>query len=443
MNRLNRLRLNLTVMNTAVLIGLSIFIAVVFYAVITINRNTDINGSLEVYCAQLAGDLEYIKAPDKDAARWKSDETNFQVFQDGLAKNNVTYAVWNERFDLVSASQALGVDSGVLKSLVLRYLSEKQSRYWVVSYKTDEQDLRICTYTIVDSQGALQTVQVVKNMASETSVITNAVNIMLIVIVIGAVASGVCGYFLSGRALVPIKQNSERQQEFLADASHELRTPIAVIQTNLEVVKASGEETVDSQMEWIDNAYQETRRMHRIVEDLMFLARADAGEVRKQNVPVDLEFLCREVAERMMPVAMNKSIILEVLGSGDPVQVDGDESQLTQLLVILVDNAIKYSGPDTRITLDARLNGTTAVLAVSDQGIGIPEGEQQKVFQRFYRVDKARSRAEGGTGLGLSIAQWIVRGHKGSIGLTSQEGVGTTIEVRLPALAQQEKEESK
>lgn len=442
MTGLNKLRMNLTVMNTIVLLGLSVFIAVVLYATISLNRDSDINNSLEIYCAQLAGNLDYLESEDPESPELEEDRVNFQAFLEGLNKNNVTYMVWNENFEAVSASTHLNIDPQELKNLILRYVAEKQSKYWVANYRTDTQNLKVCTYTIIGKDGGLKTFQVIKDMSSESSVLANAVNIMSIVVIIGAVASGLCGYFLSGRSLVPIKKGMEHQQEFLADASHELRTPIAVIQTNLEVVRGDGEESVNSQMEWLNNAYDETKRMHRIVEDLMFLARADAGEVHIEDSEVDLGFLCCEVAERMLTVAAGKQINLLVDVPDTPLMVFGDESQLTQLLVILIDNAIKYSESGTYITVSAEKAGTMVVMKVVDQGIGIPEADLKKVFQRFYRVDKARSREEGGTGLGLSIAQWIVERHRGVIDASSEEGRGTTMVVKFTAYSSTDKEAS-
>jgi signal transduction histidine kinase len=245
-------------------------------------------------------------------------------------------------------------------------------------------------------------------------------------ILVGASLSFLGGYFLSGRSLIPIKKSMERQQEFLADASHELRTPIAVIQTNLEVVKASADESVESQLTWINNAYDEVQWMQHIVEDLMFLARADSGDMIVQRETIDLTYLIRVVSEKMAPLAGKKGIgfINEL---SEDLMIDGDEKQITQLLVILLDNAIKYSNENTIIRIIGKNTLQGVAVEVIDQGIGIPKDEVNKVTQRFYRVDKARSRTEGGTGLGLSIANWIVDEHHAGMIIESEEKKGTKI----------------
>ena len=225
----------------------------------------------------------------------------------------------------------------------------------------------------------------------------------------------------------------ERQQEFLANASHELRTPIAVIRTNLDVVRNDGEMTDDERNQWLGNAYEESKRMQQIVEDLMFLARADAGEAPFTPQKVDAGFVCQEVAERMLPVAAQKDIIILWDLPDESLTVMGDEALLTQLLVIFVDNAIKYSDRHTTVRMKGALIDKNVVIEVADEGIGIDKADIDKIFGRFYRVDKVRSRSQGGTGLGLSIAKWIVDIHGGQVNAQSELGKGTVMRVTLPA----------
>ena len=436
MSKLRKLRLNLTIVNTAVLIGLLIFCTVFIYLSLNMSSDSDIANSLEIYCAQLAGNLDYLEATDKNASQWDETRTSFQVFNDGLAKNNTSYVVWNEKMEVVDSSNQSIIEDAQLLNLIKRYASEHHDDYWVVNYQKEDQKAKICTYPVLTKNGELKTIQVIKNMNGEISSINNTLNMLILMVIIGGVISVVCGYLLSGHSLMPVEESMDRQQEFLANASHELRTPIAVIRTNLEVVQGDPEGTVKSQEEWLRNAYEETRRMQQIVEDLMFLARADAGEVHGMPEPVDMVFLSQEVIERMLPVAAQKQIMLDWDMPDHPLVIMGDESQLTQLLIIFIDNAIKHSNSGTEIRIIGELVGRQVNLRIKDQGIGIAPQDQDKIFNRFYRVDKARSRAEGGTGLGLSIAQWIVQKHKGVLSVESEEGNGTTMTVTFP-LAEQ------
>ena len=173
-------------------------------------------------------------------------------------------------------------------------------------------------------------------------------------------------------------------------------------------------------------APEEAPMLHQIVEDLMFLARADSGAMLVQREAIDLTYLIRVITEKMAPLAAKKAISISNDLEED-LTINGDEKQITQLLIILLDNAIKYSGEKTVIQLTAKKTHHGLSVEVIDQGIGIPKDEINRVTQRFYRVDKARSRTEGGTGLGLSIASWIVDEHQAGMIIESEENEGTKI----------------
>lgn len=241
----------------------------------------------------------------------------------------------------------------------------------------------------------------------------------------------VSSLFLADRALIPIKKSWERQKNFVADASHELRSPLAVIETNLELVLGNGDETVEDQNKWLGNIQTENRRMSKLVSDLLFLARADSDQQMFEKRFFPINDVLMEAVILMQPLADKKKIGL----SANIKQVQdfyGDEARIKQLAVILIDNAIKYTheGGAVRVGLDFRDNQFE--ITVADNGEGIAKEHLDKIFERFYRVDKARSREGGGTGLGLSIAEWIVKSHRGSIGVSSAQGKGSTFKVLLP-----------
>jgi signal transduction histidine kinase len=171
--------------------------------------------------------------------------------------------------------------------------------------------------------------------------------------------------------------------------------------------------------------------MRAVVEDLLTLARADAGELAPRRDPLDLAALVRETAGLMAGEARWRGIAIELdLGSAS---LRGDRSRLQELVTNLLANALRYNREGGRVTLRLHTRGGVAVLDVSDTGIGIPPEEQALVFERFYRVDKARSREAGGSGLGLAISRWIAEAHGGRILLESEPGAGTTFRVELPA----------
>ena len=222
------------------------------------------------------------------------------------------------------------------------------------------------------------------------------------------------------------------QQRFVADASHELRAPLTAILGNLDLLRRRPDLPPEEQAQALAEARREAERLSRLVADLLALARADAG-VPLAIQPVDVDAVVLEAFQEARGLARGQELVLDPL---EPVRIRGDADRIKQLLLILLDNAIKYTPAGGRITLGLRAGPDGgATLTVADTGVGIPPADLPHVFERFYRADPARSRDPGGTGLGLSIARWIVDRHGGSIAIDSAPGRGTTVTVRLPAEA--------
>jgi len=212
-----------------------------------------------------------------------------------------------------------------------------------------------------------------------------------------------------------------------------------VIRGEAEVALRS-ERTGAEYQDVLRTVQEETERMSRIIEQLLLLARADSGELRLERRPVALDDVVRDVAHRMEVLARARSIRLRT-DALEPMLLLGDEDQLAHLTLNLIDNAIKYTpeGGEVRVSLRHEergmrneIKGDAAVLEVTDTGIGIGAADLPRIFDRFYRVDKARSRAQGGSGLGLAICRWVVEAHGGQIDVRSWPGAGTTFSVRLP-----------
>ena len=219
-----------------------------------------------------------------------------------------------------------------------------------------------------------------------------------------------------------------RQREFAADASHELRTPLTVIRSSVEHLERHRDEpvaTVGSALEDIDD---EVRHMTAIVEDLLLLARSDSGAVALEHVPVDLGDVAADGASAMGKPATDRGVRVEV--DPQPAVVAGDPARLRQLVMILVDNAIRHSPADGRVGVAVRANGSGASLVVEDDGPGIRPEDMPHVFERFYRAPGAPG---GGTGLGLAIAKWIVDRHGGRIEVANRAEGGARFVVDLPA----------
>ena len=240
------------------------------------------------------------------------------------------------------------------------------------------------------------------------------------------------GYWLAGRNIQPISKMYERQMQFTADASHEMRTPLAVMALATQGLKEDEDSSYsDFAKESIEMLRNETERMSRLTENLMELARGDEGSLPQLKLEVDMSKLCQQVGQQLALLAEKKEITLRTKVDTN-LKLLGDEAALNRLLIILLDNAIKYSPAHTVIDFLATKSKNNLLVEVRDQGCGISDKDKEKVFDRFYRVDKARSRSQGGLGLGLSLARTIVLQHHGEIKILDNKPCGTIMQVLLP-----------
>ena len=258
-------------------------------------------------------------------------------------------------------------------------------------------------------------------------------------LLVGALALGgffVISLMLSGLALKPAEEAWEQQRRFVADASHERKTPLTVILTNTGILLAHSGDTIAQQQKWVEYIRDEAQRMRALVEDLLFLAKSDAGkETSPVTAPVDVSELTWSALLPFEPVAFEQGVEMEseiadqltVQGNADQLTVQGNADQLRRLVAILLDNAVKYAG-----NVLSRPERGGVCLTVHNTGPAIPPEHLPHLFERFYRADDSRARTSGGYGLGLAIAKRIVDGHGGSITVSSREDASTDFTVRLP-----------
>jgi signal transduction histidine kinase len=264
----------------------------------------------------------------------------------------------------------------------------------------------------------------------------SALHALLLVLIggggLGLLCSLGAAWFLSGRALIPIHRAFVQQQEFIADASHELRTPLTVLRSATDLLNVHRNEPLEENGELFDDVRAEIARMERLALDLLTLARSDAGGLELMTAPVQVASVASEVVRRTTPLAQANGVLLSLQAS-DEATVDADPDRLQQVLLILIDNAIKHTPAGGRVDVRVRRQGhAQALIEVADTGSGIAAEDLPRIFDRFYRADKARARAAGGTGLGLAIAKMLVDAHHGHLALSSQVGVGTLATVTLP-----------
>lgn len=236
-------------------------------------------------------------------------------------------------------------------------------------------------------------------------------------------------YFAS-RSIAPVKEAFDKQKRFISDASHELKTPLAVINTNADVLLANGEDTINEQAKWLHHIKSEAERMKTLTNDLLYLTEMDDTRTQMIHVPFDLSEAVESVILTMEAVIFEKDLALDYdIEPG--LTVTGSTEQMKQVTMILLDNAIKYANPKGSIALTLKRNQGHIQLSVTNTGPGIPAEHLDKIFDRFYRADPSRSRKHGGYGLGLAIAKSIVEQHRGKFSVRSVPNEETTFYVHI------------
>jgi signal transduction histidine kinase len=333
----------------------------------------------------------------------------------------MSYLVWDENGKLVTQIPRDLLDESTVEAI---YSHREGGQIRTVSIKEN-------TFRIISNPTANGTIQIAYNLDPERKVLDNLLFFIGIGNIGGVIIAVLTGFLLASRALIPIQKAWEQQQQFVSDASHELRTPLSVLQINLERLFRHPERTVEQESGKISVMIDETKRMGKLVDDLLTLARTDSKQLQIWKARVDLRAILLKVVEEFQDIAQMKGIVLKS-DCRDHAEVLGDADRLHQLFVIVLDNALKYT-KEGEITVMLRMGAGMAHITVADTGIGISQEDLPRIFDRFYRADKVRSRAEGGTGLGLSIAKWIVEAHSGTIQVESIAERGTVVRIGLPA----------
>lgn len=269
------------------------------------------------------------------------------------------------------------------------------------------------------------------DVTTEHEIVESFQNRLVWIFALSEIALLLMAVALTRANMRPIMRAWSQQRTFVADAAHEFKTPMTVIQNNLERMLERPSDTVMDQVENVANALTEVRHLNNLTGDLLTLSQADADVPLFAFADMDLAKVAREVGDIFEFTAEEKGQTLRV-DVPETLPIVGDAQRLRQLLVILTDNAQKYAGEGADVTISATQTNSSIKLQVSDTGKGVPDADKQRLFDRFYRVDKARSRSTGGHGLGLAIAKWVVQGHRGTIEVLDNQPHGTIFSMTLP-----------
>ena len=344
------------------------------------------------------------------------------------------YYVFDEQGRLINFSRAsFRIESFILDIVTVWDAPEGEVRVFTKTNERGAQTRVMMTaQTVFSPPLPVQTVYVGKDVTAMYNGMDKATWALAALGVIALVVAAAIGYVLSGGAMKPVREAYERQRQFAADASHELRTPLAVVLASADLLRSDTSITSPFLRQVIEDVRDEVKKMTKLVGDLLTVARTDGKANQIKPMRMDLVAAAQQTVRIMRPFAEKKDIIIEEV-LPKHADIYADEQKIRQLILILVDNAVKYTPEHGRISVQIAADKGGVHLSVADTGIGILPEHQERIFDRFYRVDKARSRRMGGNGLGLAIAREIVQAHDGTISLSSEIGKGTTFLVRLKA----------
>ena len=344
------------------------------------------------------------------------------------------YYVFDDHGRLINFSRASSrIESFVLDIVSAWAPSDREVRVFTkMNERGVQTKVMMTSQTVSSPPMPMQTVYVGKDVTAMYNGLEKATSALAALGVIAIIFAAAIGYVLSGGAMQPIREAYERQRQFAADASHELRTPLAVVLASADLLRSDPTITSPFLKQVIEDVRDEVKKMTKLVSDLLTVARTDGKANQMRLVRMDLVSAVQQTVRIMRPFAEKKDIVIDE-ELPKRVEIHADEQKIRQLILILVDNAVKYTPEHGRISVCVQEDRGSVKLSVSDTGIGIAPEHQERIFERFYRVDKARSRRMGGNGLGLAIAREIVEAHGGSIAVESEPGKGTTFHIRLKA----------
>ncbi len=299
----------------------------------------------------------------------------------------------------------------------------------VKTIEHEQQYYHVLTH-IIKEEGGTWAVQIVRGITEEKKILTLFAQAMAVTGVAGIGAMVLIGWYFAGKRLQPIEEAYLRQNRFIGDASHELKTPLTIVQTNVDVMRVKAAQTIAENEKWLDNIENEVTAMRRLIDDMLLLASVERAGLDLEIEEIDLSRLISDICARQVAMAQAGKITLHY---EEQIQSDiiamADISRIEQLVKIFIDNAIKYNNPGGNIWVRLRQKHHDVLLEFQDDGIGMEADQALYVFERFYRADGARHRQSGSIGLGLSVAKEIISAHDGIVQVESEKDVGTLFKI--------------
>lgn len=454
------LKINLTIWYMVILFLVLIFFSSILYFYLESQLSEEVKSILEIEMQQLKSEI---------------NETglNSDYLLNSVDRENLTTFVYNSQGKLMNKN----LESEFIQDIITE-VNKKNNFFKIIEYNNQKWAVLSSTVNSAPDQDFTQTyhINLVYSFAREQKMLDNLILILLIMIPLTLILASGGGYFLASRALkaidlisvtaakisqsnlsqrIRVNEGREdeigrlvktlnslldrlensfyRQKQFNADVSHELKTPISVIKAQIEEAIDSEKKLTSDQKNILLTIKKQIEQMNQLVSQMLLLAKVDGKNIKPDKEEFDLNVVVDAVIEEMNNLASEKNIsIKKEIREGQEFRMKADLSLITQLLLNLIDNALKYSKDSGKIKIIlTKLDGFYR-LNIIDNGIGIAEEDLDDIFKRFYRVDKSRSREYGGTGLGLSICSWIVKIHGGEINIKSSLKKGSNFEILLP-----------
>ena len=308
---------------------------------------------------------------------------------------------------IVKAAHESQEDIGTIKSMDIRYYKKHYSLYEKISFIDISRDNKNLENLFV------------------VFIMTGAITLLFFFFIV---------LFLSNWALMPVEKTWNQQKQFIADASHELKTPLTVLLANMDILENNKSDTIQSQIKWIQASKQEAKQMKNLIEEMLFLAKSDANRIDNSKTTINVSDTLFSLILSIEVIAFEKNVIINYASTIDEnLYTTANEKQLVSLLSILLENACKYSYEETSITAKLKREQSKIKFELNNFGPVIPKHEIAHIFERFYRVDKSRNKEHGGYGLGLSIAKKITDENNMKISVESSAEKGTTFKVIMNA----------
>lgn len=415
MQHLDRLRLRLTMWYVATFAAILTVVGAALFLAVSHSVGVKLNRSLVRAANEVARTAAANAAPDSSMPRTRDlripDRMLYVFDARGRVVEPETASVWVS----TAARDALHHGSASLEADI-----------------GHEHTLRVHATRFVRAQGDTLVAVAAADTEELEDEFWSLITLFVSSVVAALVAVAIGGYLLARKSTQPVEQSFEQMRRFMADAAHELRTPVSFLRAHAEVA-LQRPRTADDYADALREIAGETDRLGRIVNDLFTLARAESGERTVSRERFFLDDVALEAAHEVRTAATLRGVKVDVTDF-EETPVEGDPTLTRQLLTIVLDNAIKYTGTGGRVTIGIRGDTERATLVIEDTGIGIPEAALPNVFDRFYRTESARQRAEG-AGLGLSIARWIADAQHADLRISSKLGSGTRVQLSFPSMS--------